>query len=97
MTGLVVRAATVTRIMRGHVMAVPFPLSDRASDVRPGCKTQRTAPTLRQVADLMCSRLVTAHTGGSSLGLQRCNNQHVWKRYNNFTNSAHYVGYDTDT
>ncbi|GFO11377.1 hras-like suppressor 3 [Plakobranchus ocellatus] len=40
---------------------------------------------------------VTAHTGGSSLGFQRCNNQHVWKRYNFFTNSAHYVGYDTDT
>ncbi|GFN79493.1 hypothetical protein PoB_000599900 [Plakobranchus ocellatus] len=26
-------------------MAAPFPLSDRASDVRPGCKTQRVAPT----------------------------------------------------
>ncbi|GFO19745.1 hypothetical protein PoB_004625000 [Plakobranchus ocellatus] len=56
-TGLVVRAATVSRIMRGHVMAAPFPLSDRASDVRPGCKTQRIAPTLRQVADLMCARI----------------------------------------
>ncbi|GFO21543.1 hypothetical protein PoB_004804800 [Plakobranchus ocellatus] len=42
--------------MRGHVMAAPFPLSDRASDVRPVCKTQRIAPTLRQVADLMCAR-----------------------------------------
>ncbi|GFO13752.1 hypothetical protein PoB_004025700 [Plakobranchus ocellatus] len=40
--------------MRGHVTAPPFPLSDRAADVRPGCKTQRIAPTLRQVADLMC-------------------------------------------
>ncbi|GFN77089.1 hypothetical protein PoB_000359500 [Plakobranchus ocellatus] len=39
--------------MRGHVTAPPFPLSDRAADVRPGCKTQRIAPTLRQVADLM--------------------------------------------
>ncbi|GFN83020.1 hypothetical protein PoB_000952600 [Plakobranchus ocellatus] len=38
-------------------MAAPFPLSDRASDVRPGCKTQRIAPTLRQVADLMCARI----------------------------------------
>ncbi|GFO05459.1 hypothetical protein PoB_003196400 [Plakobranchus ocellatus] len=56
-TGLVVRAGTVNRIMRGHVMAPPFPLSDRASDVRPGCKTQRIAPTLRQVADLMCARM----------------------------------------
>ncbi|GFO25323.1 hypothetical protein PoB_005182800 [Plakobranchus ocellatus] len=37
-------------------MAPPFPLSDRASDVRPDCKTQRIAPTLRQVADLMCPR-----------------------------------------
>ncbi|GFN82771.1 WD repeat-containing protein 5 [Plakobranchus ocellatus] len=43
--------------MRGHVMAAPFPLSDRASDIRPGCKTQRIAPTLRQVADLMCARI----------------------------------------
>ncbi|GFO01409.1 hypothetical protein PoB_002791400 [Plakobranchus ocellatus] len=42
--------------MRGHVMAAPFPLSDRASDVKPGCKTRRIAPTLRQVADLMCAR-----------------------------------------
>ncbi|GFO10814.1 hypothetical protein PoB_003731900 [Plakobranchus ocellatus] len=38
-------------------MAAPFPLSDRPSDVRPGCKTQRMAPTLRQVADLMCARI----------------------------------------
>ncbi|GFO04317.1 hypothetical protein PoB_003082200 [Plakobranchus ocellatus] len=38
-------------------MAAPFPLSNRASDVRPGCKTQRIAPTLRQVADLMCARI----------------------------------------
>ncbi|GFO05458.1 hypothetical protein PoB_003196300 [Plakobranchus ocellatus] len=43
--------------MRGHVIAPPFPLSDRATDVRPGCKTQRIAPTLRQVADLMCARI----------------------------------------
>ncbi|GFO18564.1 hypothetical protein PoB_004506900 [Plakobranchus ocellatus] len=55
-TGLVVRAATVSRIMRGHVMAPPFPLSNRAADVRPVCKTQRIAPTLRQVADLVCAR-----------------------------------------
>ncbi|GFN95576.1 hypothetical protein PoB_002208200 [Plakobranchus ocellatus] len=38
-------------------MAAPFPLSDRASDVRPGCKTQRIAPTPRQVADLVCVRI----------------------------------------
>ncbi|GFO00355.1 hypothetical protein PoB_002686000 [Plakobranchus ocellatus] len=38
-------------------MAAPFPLSDRASDERPGCKTQWIAPTLRQVADLMCARI----------------------------------------
>ncbi|GFO25618.1 hypothetical protein PoB_005212300 [Plakobranchus ocellatus] len=37
-------------------MASPFPLSVRATDVRPGCKTQRIAPTLRQVADLVCAR-----------------------------------------
>ncbi|GFO47772.1 hypothetical protein PoB_007427700 [Plakobranchus ocellatus] len=52
-----VRAATVSRIMCGHVMEAPFPLSDRVSDVRPGCKTQRIAPTLRQVADVMCARI----------------------------------------
>ncbi|GFO34698.1 hypothetical protein PoB_006120300 [Plakobranchus ocellatus] len=52
-----VRAATVSRIMRGHVMAAPFPLSVRASDVRPGCKTQRIAPTIRQVADLLCAHM----------------------------------------
>ncbi|GFO32876.1 hypothetical protein PoB_005938100 [Plakobranchus ocellatus] len=28
----------------------------RDIDVRPGCKTQRIAPTLRQVADLVCAR-----------------------------------------
>ncbi|GFN82569.1 hypothetical protein PoB_000907500 [Plakobranchus ocellatus] len=38
-------------------MAASFPLSDRASVVRSGCKTQRIAPTLRQVADLMCARI----------------------------------------
>ncbi|GFO34078.1 hypothetical protein PoB_006058300 [Plakobranchus ocellatus] len=48
--------ATVSRVMRGHVMAPPFPLSNRAADVTPGCKTQRIAPTLRQVADLVCAR-----------------------------------------
>ncbi|GFO30778.1 hypothetical protein PoB_005728300 [Plakobranchus ocellatus] len=53
-TGLVFRAATVSRIMRGHVMAAPFPLSNRATDVRPGCETQRIAPTLREVADFVC-------------------------------------------
>ncbi|GFN78130.1 hypothetical protein PoB_000463600 [Plakobranchus ocellatus] len=36
-------------------MAPPFPLSDRATDVRPGCKTQRIDATLRQVADLVCA------------------------------------------
>ncbi|GFO34775.1 hypothetical protein PoB_006128000 [Plakobranchus ocellatus] len=55
-TGLVFRAATVCRIVRGHMMAFLFPLSNRATDVRPGCKTQRIAPTLRQVADLVCAR-----------------------------------------
>ncbi|GFO07912.1 hypothetical protein PoB_003441700 [Plakobranchus ocellatus] len=29
---------------------------NKATDVRPGCKTQRIAPTLRQVADLVCTR-----------------------------------------
>ncbi|GFO39738.1 hypothetical protein PoB_006624300 [Plakobranchus ocellatus] len=47
-TGLVVRAATVSRIMRDHLMAPHFPFSNKAADVRPGCKTQRIAPTLRQ-------------------------------------------------
>ncbi|GFN80899.1 hypothetical protein PoB_000740500 [Plakobranchus ocellatus] len=55
-TGLVIRAAMVSRIIRGHVMAPPFPLSNRATDVRPGCKTLKIAPTLRQVADLVCAR-----------------------------------------
>ncbi|GFO19473.1 THAP domain-containing protein [Plakobranchus ocellatus] len=32
-------------------------LTDKASDVRPGCKTQRIAPTLRQVADLLCASI----------------------------------------
>ncbi|GFO19111.1 hypothetical protein PoB_004561600 [Plakobranchus ocellatus] len=36
-------------------MAPLFPLSNRVTDVRPGCKTQRIAPTLRHVADLMCT------------------------------------------
>ncbi|GFN94782.1 hypothetical protein PoB_002128800 [Plakobranchus ocellatus] len=36
-------------------MATPYPLSNRATDVRPGCKTQRIVPTLRQVADLVCA------------------------------------------
>ncbi|GFO08590.1 hypothetical protein PoB_003509500 [Plakobranchus ocellatus] len=36
-------------------MAPPFPLSNRATDVRPGCKTQRIAPTLRQEAGLVCA------------------------------------------
>ncbi|GFO03731.1 hypothetical protein PoB_003023600 [Plakobranchus ocellatus] len=49
------RTATVNRIMRGHVMAPPFPLSNRAADVRPGCKIQRIALTLQQVADLVCA------------------------------------------
>ncbi|GFO30779.1 hypothetical protein PoB_005728400 [Plakobranchus ocellatus] len=52
-TGLVFRAATVSRIMRGHVMVPSFPLSNRATDVRPGCETQRIAPTLREVADFV--------------------------------------------
>ncbi|GFO11521.1 hypothetical protein PoB_003802600 [Plakobranchus ocellatus] len=38
----------VRRIMRGNVMAAPFPFSNRATNVRPGCRTQKTAPTLRQ-------------------------------------------------
>ncbi|GFO28082.1 hypothetical protein PoB_005458700 [Plakobranchus ocellatus] len=46
----------VNRVMRGHVMARPFPLCNRASDVRPGFKAQRMAPTLRQVADFVCTR-----------------------------------------
>ncbi|GFN80730.1 hypothetical protein PoB_000723600 [Plakobranchus ocellatus] len=29
-------------------MAPHFPLSNKGADVRPGCKTQRIAPTLRQ-------------------------------------------------
>ncbi|GFO45453.1 hypothetical protein PoB_007195800 [Plakobranchus ocellatus] len=29
-------------------MAPSFPLSNRTTDVRPGCKTQKIAPTLRQ-------------------------------------------------
>ncbi|GFN89092.1 hypothetical protein PoB_001559800 [Plakobranchus ocellatus] len=36
-------------------MVLPFPLSNRATDVRSGCKTQRIAPTLRQVADSVCA------------------------------------------
>ncbi|GFN80477.1 hypothetical protein PoB_000698300 [Plakobranchus ocellatus] len=36
-------------------MAPPFPLSNRATVVRPSCRTQRIAPTLRQVANLVCA------------------------------------------
>ncbi|GFN89260.1 hypothetical protein PoB_001576600 [Plakobranchus ocellatus] len=46
-TGLVVSAVTVSRIMRGHVMAPLLPLSNRSTDIRPGCNTQRIAPTPR--------------------------------------------------
>ncbi|GFN87727.1 hypothetical protein PoB_001423300 [Plakobranchus ocellatus] len=46
--GLVVRAAMVSKIMRGHIMALPFPLFNRATNVRQGCKKQKIAPTLRQ-------------------------------------------------
>ncbi|GFN96790.1 hypothetical protein PoB_002329600 [Plakobranchus ocellatus] len=46
-TGLVVRTATVNRIMSGHVVGTPFPLSHRAAGVRPSCKAQRIAPILR--------------------------------------------------
>ncbi|GFO50678.1 hypothetical protein PoB_007718300 [Plakobranchus ocellatus] len=55
-TGLVFQVATVSRIMRGHVMAPSFLLPNRANDVKPGCKTQMKAPTLRQVVDLVCTR-----------------------------------------
>ncbi|GFO03382.1 hypothetical protein PoB_002988700 [Plakobranchus ocellatus] len=37
-------------------MAPLFPLSDRATDVRLGFKTEGIDPTLRQVADLVCAR-----------------------------------------
>ncbi|GFN95474.1 hypothetical protein PoB_002198000 [Plakobranchus ocellatus] len=47
-TGLVVLVAPVSRTMRGQVLASHFLLSKRATDLRPGCKTQRIAPTLRQ-------------------------------------------------
>ncbi|GFN79925.1 hypothetical protein PoB_000643100 [Plakobranchus ocellatus] len=33
-----------------------LPLKKRATDVRLGCETQRIAPTLRQIADLVCAR-----------------------------------------
>ncbi|GFN88628.1 hypothetical protein PoB_001513400 [Plakobranchus ocellatus] len=39
------------------VMSYFWPTVARASDVRPGCKTQRIAPKLRQVAHLMCARI----------------------------------------
>ncbi|GFN74043.1 vacuolar segregation protein pep7-like [Plakobranchus ocellatus] len=54
-TGLMVRAAMVSRIMCGHVMASPFPLSNRATRQDQGGKTQRIANTLRQEADLVCA------------------------------------------
>ncbi|GFO03730.1 hypothetical protein PoB_003023500 [Plakobranchus ocellatus] len=50
------RQRSVSRIIRSHVMASPFALSNRAADVRPGCKTRRIAPTLRQVTDLVYAR-----------------------------------------
>ncbi|GFN87726.1 tetraspanin [Plakobranchus ocellatus] len=37
-------------------MALLFPLSNRATDLGSGCKTQMIATTLRQVADLVCAR-----------------------------------------
>ncbi|GFO26590.1 hypothetical protein PoB_005309500 [Plakobranchus ocellatus] len=43
-----VRAATVSRIKIGHILAPPFPLSNRVTDVRSGYKTPKIAPTLRQ-------------------------------------------------
>ncbi|GFO04348.1 hypothetical protein PoB_003085300 [Plakobranchus ocellatus] len=46
----------VSRIMRCHVMAPLFPSSNKATDVRQGCKTQRITPALRQVADLVRAR-----------------------------------------
>ncbi|GFO39018.1 hypothetical protein PoB_006552300 [Plakobranchus ocellatus] len=58
-TGLVVRAAMVSRIMRGRKMAPHFRLSNGATDVRPGCKTQRITPRFDKMevtADLACSR-----------------------------------------
>ncbi|GFN86730.1 hypothetical protein PoB_001323600 [Plakobranchus ocellatus] len=47
-TGLVVLTAMVSRIMRGLVMAAPFPLSGRGTEVTRGCNTQMIAPALRQ-------------------------------------------------
>ncbi|GFO42056.1 hypothetical protein PoB_006856100 [Plakobranchus ocellatus] len=41
--------------MRGHVMAPRSPLSNRATDVRPGYKAQKVAPSLRQAADSLCA------------------------------------------
>ncbi|GFO24922.1 hypothetical protein PoB_005142700 [Plakobranchus ocellatus] len=62
----------VSSIMRGQVMATPFPLSNRATDVKPGCKTQRITPTLRQVADLVCARTTEKeYTAGWAKGGQR--------------------------
>ncbi|GFN87880.1 hypothetical protein PoB_001438600 [Plakobranchus ocellatus] len=52
-------------------MAPPFPLSDKATDVRPGCKTQKIAPMLRQVADLVCDRCIVGHVNAClSVGLR---------------------------
>ncbi|GFO22253.1 hypothetical protein PoB_004875800 [Plakobranchus ocellatus] len=56
--------------MRDHVMAPPFPLSNRATDVRPGCKTEKIAPTLRQAADLVCARTKTCIVGHVNCCLQ---------------------------
>ncbi|GFO14000.1 hypothetical protein PoB_004050500 [Plakobranchus ocellatus] len=39
--GLVVSVAMLSKIMRADVMTASLPLSDRITDVRPGCKTPR--------------------------------------------------------
>ncbi|GFO49607.1 hypothetical protein PoB_007611200 [Plakobranchus ocellatus] len=45
MNGLVVRAATVNRIMCVQKMAPPFRLSNRVTNVPPDCYTQRINPS----------------------------------------------------
>ncbi|GFO18310.1 hypothetical protein PoB_004481500 [Plakobranchus ocellatus] len=57
--GLVLHAATVSRLMPCHVTVSLFALSNRATDVRPGCCIRKIALTFdnrKDPVDLACFR-----------------------------------------
>ncbi|GFN96250.1 hypothetical protein PoB_002275600 [Plakobranchus ocellatus] len=58
-------------------MASPFPLSKRFADARPGCKTQKIAPTLRQEGSrsrlgVLSPKKKLEHFKTSIVGLVKC-------------------------